>query len=97
LMCYNDQIAVLATGALNRNSLQVPADISLVSFDDSMLSRSETSGFTSAIHPKSMMGTEVASRLVRIINKGPQPVSRLNLVFPVHIEVRPSIKNLNQE
>lgn len=96
LVCYNDQIAVLATGALNRNALQVPGDISLVSFDDSMLSRSESSGFTSAIHPKSMMGTEVASRLIRIINKGLQPVSRLNLVFPVHIEVRPSIKNLNQ-
>ncbi len=97
LICYNDQIAALAIGALSRAGLQVPEDISLVSFDDSVLSRSEASGFTSAIHPKSMMGTEVASRLVRIINRGSQPLTRLSLVFPVHIEVRPSIRNLKSE
>jgi len=96
LLCYNDQIAALASGMLNRVGLRIPEDISLVSFDDSMLSRSEGGGFTSAIHPKSMMGTEVAARLVRMIHRGVQPLSRLNLMFPVHIEVRPSIRDLNK-
>lgn len=97
LVCYNDQIASMACSAMSRIGLQMPEDISLVSFDDSVLSRSEASGFTSAIHPKSMMGTEVASRLVKIINRGTQPAQRLNLVFPVHIEVRPSIRDLKNQ
>lgn len=92
VVCYNDQIAALACSALERNGKSMPEDISLVSFDDSVLAG--VAGFTSATHPKSFMGSEVAERLIRMMAGAQGPLSRFNMVIPVHIEKRPSIKEI---
>ena len=97
LVCYNDQIATLAYNVLIRNGMRVPEDISLTGFDDSTLSRTGSVEFTSAMHPKNVIGVEVASRIVRMIKYGGSPLSKFSLTIPAQIAVRPSIRDIRSE
>lgn len=68
VVCYNDQIAVMLIELLKRNNIDVPKDMSIVSFDDSSLSALVTPGLTTFAHPKEILGSEAAMQIINIIN-----------------------------
>ena len=72
VVCYNDQIAVMLIELLKRNNIDVPKDMSIVSFDDSSLSALVVPGLTTFAHPKEILGNEAALQIINIIN-GKEP------------------------
>ncbi len=67
LICYNDQIAASVIELLKRNGKTVPKDMSLVSFDNSMLADENALNFTSVIYPSAEIGNTAAKLLLRCI------------------------------
>ncbi len=67
LVCYNDQIASNLLELFKDNHIQVPADCSIVSFDNSNLSKNAEVKLTTVAHPKSVLGERAATALLEII------------------------------
>lgn len=65
MVCYNDQIAVKVLELLKKEGLDVPGDISMVSFDNSKLG--QLAELTSVAHPKREMGKQAATAILRMI------------------------------
>lgn len=83
VVCYNDQIASKLIQLLKRNNLSVPNDISIVSFDNSFLSKEMVCNLTSIIYPAKKIGKKAASILLARIN---------NSSVKESIKVDPSLK-----
>lgn len=67
LVCYNDQISAKVCDLLKRNGLEVPRDISVVSFDNSPIASDPAYNFTTAVYPSQEIGNEAAKLLLRRI------------------------------
>lgn len=67
VICYNDQIAARIIKILAVNNIQVPDDISLISFDNSDLGVSVP--LTTFVHPKEELGKTAAKNILRLIKK----------------------------
>ncbi|MGG1550812.1 GntR family transcriptional regulator [Paenibacillus ferrarius] len=74
-VCYNDELAVHLLEAVRSMGLQVPADVSMVGFDDSSLATATEVKLTTLSHPKAELGREAAELLISMIEqpKGDQP------------------------
>lgn len=68
VICYNDQIALRLLELFKYNGILVPGDYSIVSFDDSLLSRNSQVTLTSVAHPKSLLGAKAANTMLEMIN-----------------------------
>ena len=68
LICYNDQIAFKTIDILNNDGLNVPEDISIVSFDDSDLANAGEIKMTTLAHPKDKLGEKAARALLEILS-----------------------------
>ena len=93
LLCYNDQIAAAATELLKRNGKTIPADISLVSFDNSPLAADVAYGFTSALYPSAEIGSAAAQLLLRCIRDN---TLREHVRLAPDICYRSSVRNLSE-
>ncbi|SDN71714.1 GntR family transcriptional regulator [Alkalicoccus daliensis] len=70
IVCYNDELALKLLDALREHKLTVPDDISIIGFDDSILSLASEVKFTTISHPKEKMGLQAAELIHQmIINK----------------------------
>lgn len=67
VVCYNEQIAVKVLDAIRENGLNVPEDISLVSFDDSQLAVASEVKLTTVAHPKEGLGEEAAKAIIEMV------------------------------
>jgi GntR family transcriptional regulator of arabinose operon len=77
LFCYNDELAVEVLKKLKERGFRIPADISILGFDDSVLATTAEPALTSIAHPKQLMGELAARTLLNIINKKcPWPFER---------------------
>ena len=63
MVCYNDQVALFVLEALREEGIKVPADFSLISFDDSSLAVASEVKLSGIRHPKVSMGHQ-AARLI---------------------------------
>ncbi len=70
IVCYNDEIAMKVIDAIDSNGLKIPEDISLVAYDDSVLSTTAGLRLTSVRHPKSKLGKQAAQQLFNMIDLG---------------------------
>lgn len=68
LICYNDEIAMRAISYLKKVNKKMPADVSLISFDNSFLSA--FFGISSIHHKKSNLGSKAAEALIKLIKTG---------------------------
>lgn len=68
ICCYNDQAAVGAMDTLRRLGLTVPADVSVVGIDDSSLASLSVPKLTTVAHPRSILGTQAAERILRMMD-----------------------------
>ena len=69
-VCYNDELAVRMTEAASGCGVQIPAELSLVGFDDSTLALASGVKLTTLTHPKTRMGELAARQLVGMIEHG---------------------------
>ena len=69
VVCYNDEIAVKLIKLLESHSINVPEDISVISFDDSNLATMSSVGLTTVAHPGRTLGKMAAKELLKIIRK----------------------------
>ncbi|MFD1432198.1 GntR family transcriptional regulator [Lacticaseibacillus yichunensis] len=67
IIAYNDQIAMTAYNLATKYDLKVPQDLSIVGFDNSLLSHSLGVQLVSAIHPQAQMGRDVAALMIKMI------------------------------
>lgn len=62
-VCYNDELAILLLEAARQSGMSVPADLSVVGFDDSFLATATEVKLTTLTHPKSELGVRAADTL----------------------------------
>lgn len=93
VVCYNDEIAVDVVKAIVDNDLKVPDDISVVSFDDSILATATNVRLTSVRHPKEELGRHAARLLFNMIEIG---VEKPRFLYDPELVVRDSCKELRR-
>lgn len=71
VVCYNDEIAFHLIRALQRAGKRVPADVAVVSFDNSYYSTFGPVGITSLGHAEHSMGRTASECLLRLIHRQP--------------------------
>lgn len=67
VVCYNDEIALELMDVLAEKGMSVPADISLVSFDNSQYASICHPKLTSLAHPKDLFGRVAAEKLLNMM------------------------------
>jgi DNA-binding LacI/PurR family transcriptional regulator len=70
VFCYNDREAIGAMRAARDKGLRVPADVSIVGFDDLFLSSYTDPPLTTIRQPKREMGVEAGEILLQLIGGG---------------------------
>jgi GntR family transcriptional regulator, arabinose operon transcriptional repressor len=92
VVCYNEQIAVKVLDVIRESGLNVPEDISLISFDDSQLAVASEVKLTTVAHPKEKLGEEAAKAIIDMIENGKD-----NYQFKMvpQLIVRASTKKIN--
>ncbi|MEW5816024.1 MAG: LacI family DNA-binding transcriptional regulator [Spirochaetota bacterium] len=88
----NDVVAYGAIQAIKDTGLNIPDDISIVGFDDDLLSRYLHPPLTSVSNPAPGLGAEAARLLLQLL-KG-HPVGTPNTILPTSLAVRESCKPL---
>jgi GntR family transcriptional regulator of arabinose operon len=68
LVCFNDEIAYSLLPILTKFHINVPEDLSIVSFDDSYLSMIEQIRITSLAHEKHSFTDAVTASLTRLLS-----------------------------
>ncbi|MCU6668558.1 HTH-type transcriptional regulator GalR [Enterobacteriaceae bacterium H4N4] len=71
--CYNDSMAAGAMGVLNDNGIDIPAEISLIGFDDILISRYVRPRLTTVRYPIVTMATQAAELALSLADKRVPP------------------------
>ncbi|AMO47348.1 transcriptional regulator, LacI family [Kosakonia oryzendophytica] len=71
--CYNDSMAAGAMGVLNDNGIDVPREISLIGFDDVLVSRYVRPRLTTVRYPIITMATQAAELALALASSQPLP------------------------
>ncbi len=93
IVCYNDQVAIKILDILRELDLNIPEDLSLVSFDDSQLAIVSETKLTSVAHPKEKLGQEAARAAINLIN-GKQCYYKIKM--QPELVVRESTKKISE-
>ncbi|ANI29929.1 transcriptional regulator [Yersinia entomophaga] len=73
ITCYNDSMAAGALSVLSDNSIDVPQEISLIGFDDVLISRYLRPRLTTIRYPVVAMATQAAELALALANQTPLP------------------------
>lgn len=93
LICYNDQIAIRTIQTLERNGIKVPADVSIIGFDNSELCEISPVKLTSITHERSAMGEAAANMLLELLAQNDQKCIK-KLCFQPKLIPRESVMDL---
>lgn len=91
IVCYNDTIAANLITLLERHSLRVPDDVSIISFDNSNLSVLCGVKLTTIAHPGEKLGKMAAQSIFNLI-VGNQ--KKVNYMFSAELVERNSVKEI---
>lgn len=91
LVCYNDKVALQVIEICRRDNIRIPGDLSIVSFDDSMLAVSSDIKLTTIRHPKEDMGILAAKCIIDMIE---QKIDKPQYTYPAELIVRESCTRL---
>lgn len=89
---YNDQIALVAYNAARAAGLQVPDDVSLVGFDNSLLASRLGIRLTSINHPKSQMGKDAAELMIKMLQDPLHDFSDEAKIYPPEMVTGDSVR-----
>ncbi|MGG3940982.1 GntR family transcriptional regulator [Peribacillus psychrosaccharolyticus] len=93
IVCYNDEVAMDVLQILRKLEINVPADMSIVSHDNSYLSETSEIKLTSVTHPKAKLGEDAAKWIVSRIKSN--HVSVQEIVYNPDLIIRTSTKKYN--
>lgn len=93
VVCYNDQIAMLAIQALRERGLSIPDDISVTGYDNSMIAEAGQIGLTTIAHPQERLGEMAAELILEQIRKVPLSESRVERLIQPELIVRQSTRS----
>ncbi|MEK1380489.1 GntR family transcriptional regulator [Limosilactobacillus fermentum] len=68
VVCYNDELAIQIMDVIRSLDLTIPEDVSIVGFDDFVLSRYLEPRLTTIEHPKEKMGLDAGKMIMARIN-----------------------------
>lgn len=77
IFCYNDRTAIGAIHALHRSGLRVPADVSVVGFDDLEIASYVNPPLTTIRQPTDELGHRAATMLFDLLNDRPVAPQKL--------------------
>ncbi len=86
IFCANDEMAFGAIHELHRRGLDVPADVSVVGFDDIYLSEAIFPPLTTVSQPRVEIGRAAMSLLLQVISGG--EVAETPIVLPTELVIR---------
>ncbi len=90
IFCQNDRMAVGCFEALKESGRRVPADMSVVGYDDDEIARHLFPPLTALVLPHRAMGCWAVERMLRpAASPGPHPVTRLECGLVVRESVGP--------
>ena len=78
VVCYNDEVAVQLLPLIRGSGLQIPDDISIMSFDNSTFSELATPKISSCSQNKRQIGVLAAEKIIGLINGRTQESSTLS-------------------
>ncbi len=93
IFCFNDQVAILVKEILQKEGFNVPADISIVGFDNSKQVNLEN--ITSVAHPKEKVGEKAAKITLERINDGKFEYCE-DVMFKPKLVKRGSVKRIQK-
>lgn len=93
IVCYNDQIAVQVIESLEDCGLQVPKDISVTGYDNSLYAQRGT-GITTIAHPQERLGEMAAELILEKINGVSEEDSKVERLIQPELIVRGSCRGL---
>lgn len=93
IVCYNDQIAVQVIESLEDCGLQVPKDISVTGYDNSLYAKRGT-GITTIAHPQERLGEMAAELILEKINGVSEEDSKVERLIQPELIVRGSCRRL---
>lgn len=93
IVCYNDQIALEVIHVLNLYGVNVPEDISVTGYDNSLISESGPVKLTTVSHPKEKLGRMAAKLLLEKINHIPEEESKVPRVVAPELVIRESCRD----
>jgi len=91
--CYNDSMAAGALSVLSDNSVDVPAQMSLIGFDDVLISRYLRPRLTTIRYPVVAMATQAAELALALANN--QPLPEITNMFSPTLVRRHSVASIN--
>lgn len=86
ILCANDEMAIGLIHTLQRNNIQIPQQISIIGFDDIILSRYIQPTLSTISHPKKELGALAVDSLLSLITNQVAP----NLTLTTHFIPRNS-------
>lgn len=92
--CYNDSMAAGAMGVLNDNGIEVPGEISLIGFDDVLISRYVRPRLTTVRYPIITMATQAAELALALAKE--QPLPEITHLFSPTLVRRHSVGTLQE-
>ncbi|MCL2828774.1 MAG: GntR family transcriptional regulator [Oscillospiraceae bacterium] len=92
VLCYSDRVALKLIEASPKLGLRIPHDLSIASFDDSILSRLATPSITSVTHPGPEMGNLAATSLLKMIEI---PSHKMQHAYTPTLTIRDSVRDLS--
>lgn len=90
IVCYNDQVAYILLKYLTSRGYRLPGDFSIISFDDSAFASYAHPALTSFAHPKKLLGSLAAEKLIRMINRHTEE----SVILPLQLTERESVADL---
>lgn len=93
LFCANDAMAIAAIEALNASGLQVPADVSIVGFDDASLSSHINPKLTTVRLPIAEMAKAAVDKVISLCQD--ESTSFSTMSFPTKFIIRESCSQLH--
>ena len=88
IICYNDEMASQVIEALKQENKAVPNDISVVGYDDSILSVAGDTEITTISHAKEQMGIDAVATLLKMLSGNNQIE---NIIYEPQIIERASV------
>ena len=92
LVCYNDIIALEVLNLCVAQGIEVPKELSIVSFDNSILSMLSSVKITSISHPQIALGIDAAREIMNMIEK--QDYEFKGIMYPVNLDIKESVKEI---
>ena len=96
IVCYNNQVALDVIRAVQECRRQVPEDISVIGYDNSVMAAGGA-GLTTIAHPQEKLGEMAAELLLEKIREVPEEKSRIPRLIQPELIIRNSVKDRRKQ